>query len=175
MLIVGYSNKKIEHSTINMNIQYSKRPPLALRKKHVLPVKTRCDILQLRTKFRKSMPHKFDLADRLIEFASNCLAVADALPKTFAGKHVAGQLTRSATSPAFHYGEAQAHESTADFIHKMSVCLKELRETYNCLKLIRRKAWYDTAKLDVLIKENDELIAIFVTSIRTVKRKNTAE
>jgi four helix bundle protein len=117
------------------------------------------------------MAHKFDLADRLIEFASSCLDVSDALPKTFACIHVGGQLIRSSTSPALHYGEAQAHESKDDFVHKMSVCLKELRESFNCLKLIKRKGWYDVSKLDVLLKENDELIAIFVTSIRTAKRQ----
>lgn len=85
------------------------------------------------------MEKQFDLNERLIDFASDCIDVSEALPRTFAGNRIAGQLVRSSTSPALHYGEAQAAESSSDFIHKMKVCLKELRETYNCLRLIRKK------------------------------------
>jgi four helix bundle protein len=124
----------------------------------------------------KSMVRKYDLEDRLINFASECLDISEALPKTLAGNHIAGQLARSSTSPALHYGEAQAAESTNDFAHKMKVCLKELRETHSCLKLIRKKKWYDEKKLNALISENNELISIFVASLKTVARnKRLAE
>ncbi len=119
----------------------------------------------------KSMQHKFDLDERLIDFASECIDVAEGLPKTFAGNHIAGQLIRSSTSSAIHYGEAQAYESNSDFIHKMKVCLKELRETFNCLRLIRKKGWYDLSVLEILIIENNELISIFVASIKTARKK----
>lgn len=76
------------------------------------------------------------------------------------------------TSPALHYGEAQAAESPADFIHKMKVCLKELRETRNCLRLINKKNWIKKG-LDSHLKEGNELVAIFVTSIATAKRNNS--
>ena len=79
-------------------------------------------------------------------------------------------MVRSATSPALHYGEAQSAESRNDFIHKMKVCLKELRETYNCLRLIKKKNWYNEAKLQVLITENNELISIFVSSLKTAQK-----
>ena len=117
------------------------------------------------------MVHKFDLDERLINFAADCLDIAELLPTTFAGKHIASQLIRSATSPAIHYGEAQSPESTGDFIHKMKVCLKELRETFNCLKLIRKKNWRFDGIMDKVQKENNELIAIFFTSIQAASKK----
>ncbi len=113
------------------------------------------------------MLKKYDLEERLINFASECIDVSEGLPKTVAGSHIAHQCVRSSTSPALHYGEAQAAESGNDFVHKMKVCLKELRETFNCLRLIKKKSWYDEAKLTVLISENNELISIFVSSLKT--------
>lgn len=85
------------------------------------------------------MEKKFALRERLVQFACRVIDVTEALPKTVAGHHLGSQLVRSGTSPALHYGEAQAAESSADFIHKMKVCLKELRETYNCLQIIDYK------------------------------------
>jgi four helix bundle protein len=75
------------------------------------------------------MIRNFDLDERLIYFASSVLDIATSLPKTIAGNHLAGQLVRSCTSPCLQYGEAQSAESRADFIHKMKISLKELRET----------------------------------------------
>jgi four helix bundle protein len=117
------------------------------------------------------MERRFDLEERLIEFASDIIDVSEGLPKTFAGNHLAGQLIRSGTSPALNYGEAQGAESRSDFIHKMKVCLKELRETYNCLRLINRKKWFDQVRLGNLLIENNELISIFVKSIMTAQSK----
>ena len=116
------------------------------------------------------MDRKYDLEERLLNFASNCIDAAEALPKSFAGNHIASQLVRSASSPALHYGEAQAAESPSDFIHKMKVCLKELRETFNCLRLINKRSWYDKARLDPFLMENNELISIFVASLRTAQK-----
>lgn len=116
------------------------------------------------------MQKRFDLSDRLIDFASDCIDVAGRLPGTFAGNHIAEQFVRSSTSPALHYGEAQAAGSSNDFIHKMKVCLMELRETFNCLRLIKKKCWFDEEKLSALIAENNELIAIFVASIKTAHK-----
>ncbi len=113
---------------------------------------------------------RFDLDERLINFASDCLDVSEKLPKCFGGNHIASQLVRSSTSPALHYGEAQGAESINDFIHKMKICLKELRETYNCLRLIKKKQWYDDATLGSFLQENNELIAIFVASLRTSQK-----
>ena len=111
-----------------------------------------------------------DLEVRLINFASDCIDVSEGLPNTYAGFHLRAQLVRSATSPALHYGEAQAAESPNDFIHKMKVCLKELRETYNCLRLIRKKCWLEEGNLNISVNENNELISIFVTSLKTAQK-----
>jgi len=117
----------------------------------------------------KSMQKKYDLEERLINFASECIDIAEGLPKTLAGHHIASQLIRSSTSPALHYGEAQAAESRSDFIHKMKICLKELRETFNCLRLVQKKAWFKEPKLTAVISENNELISIFVSSLKTAQ------
>jgi len=112
----------------------------------------------------------YDIEDRLIDFAVRIIQVAESLPKTRVANHIAGQLIRCGTSPAPNYGEAQSAESRADFVHKMKVCLKELRETRVWLRMIvRAKLIKSVSKLDSLIQENNELISIFVTSIRTAK------
>ncbi len=113
----------------------------------------------------------FDLEDRLIDFAIQIIQLAESLPKTKVGKHIAGQLIRCGTSPAPNYGEAQSAESRSDFIHKMEISLKELRETRVWLIMIERaKLIKAVLKLESLVKENNELISIFVTSINTAKR-----
>ncbi|TCJ12517.1 four helix bundle protein [Flaviaesturariibacter flavus] len=114
----------------------------------------------------------YDLEDRLIRFGVVIIRMAEKLPSTYAGRHLAGQLTRSGTSPALNYGEAHGAESTADFIHKMKVGLKELRETFVCQKFIRLLGWMDQRQLETTIDENNQLIAIFVTSIKTAERNN---
>lgn len=113
---------------------------------------------------------QFDLEDRLIDFAARCIKVAESLPSTFAGRHLAGQLTRSGTSPALNYGEAQGAGSRKDFVHKMGICLRELRETLICLRIIVRADILRAEKLQVLQEESGELISIFVTSIKTAKK-----
>ncbi len=113
---------------------------------------------------------EFDLEERLVDFAARCVKVAESLPRSFAGQHLSGQLTRSGTSPALNYGEAQGAESRRDFVHKMRVCLKELRETRICLKIIIRSEMLSEEKLTSLVLETNELISIFVTSIKTAKQ-----
>jgi len=113
----------------------------------------------------------FDLEERLIDFAVRIIRIAESLPKTKVGNHIAGQLIRCGTSPAPNYGEAQSAESRSDFIHKMKICLKELRETKVWLKMIvRAKLMKPASKLEPLVNENDELISIFVTSINTANK-----
>jgi four helix bundle protein len=107
----------------------------------------------------------------LITFACCVIDVTEALPKIIAGQHLGNQLVRSGTSPALHFGEAQAAESPADFIHKMKICLKELRETHNCLQIIARKAWYDSNDLSHILDENNQLISIFFSRIVTAQAK----
>lgn len=112
----------------------------------------------------------YDLQERLIDFAVRIIGVVEALPSNRIGNHIASQLARSGTSPAPNYGEAQGAESRNDFIHKMKVSLKELRETHVWLLMIQRKPLIEPAeKLAPIIAECDELIAIFVSSINTAK------
>jgi four helix bundle protein len=118
------------------------------------------------------MQQKYDLEMRLIDFASRIIDVTEALPRTVAGNHIGGQLIRSGTSPALHYGEAQAAESRGDFIHKMKICLKELRETNNNLRLIQKKNWYHEPGLALLLTENNQLISIFYSSIATAQKND---
>ncbi len=95
----------------------------------------------------------YDLEERLIDFAVRIIRMAESLPKTKVANHIAGQLIRCGTSPAPNYGEAQSAESRADFIHKMKVCLKELRETRVwLLMIVRAKLIKPVSKLNSLIQ-----------------------
>jgi four helix bundle protein len=114
----------------------------------------------------------YDLNERLINFAAEIILLSEKLPKTVAGNHIAGQLIRSGTAPALQYGEAQGAESRNDFIHKMKVALKELRESFNCLRMIQKVNWVNSGELPPLLYENDELISIFVKSIKTAQANN---
>jgi four helix bundle protein len=116
---------------------------------------------------------QYDLHERLIDFAVMIIEVTDNLKSSKAGNHLSGQIVRSGTSPSLNYSEAQSAESRNDFIHKMSIVLKELRETHSCLKIIQRAQLYSKEDeiLVLLIKENNELISIFVKSIETSKSK----
>lgn len=116
---------------------------------------------------------KFDLEDRLIEFAVLIIKTTESLNNTKAGNHIAGQLVRSGTSPALQYGEAQSAESRNDFIHKLKILLKELRESLVALKIIKRVPLIDKSDLlEKALVECNELIAIFVKSIETAKKNN---
>ena len=113
----------------------------------------------------------YDLEDRLIAFTLLIIQIVELLPSDKIGNHIGGQLLRSGTSPALNYGEAQSAESKHDFIHKMKICLKELKETRVALKIVIRKPLIKENKiLDKGFNENEELIAIFGKSIETAKR-----
>jgi four helix bundle protein len=114
----------------------------------------------------------FDIEERLIAFGVRIIRLAQALPKTRVGNHIAGQIIRSGTSPAANYAEAKSAESRQDFIHKMQICLKELRETRIWLLMTARASLVKSAsQLDPLIDKNNQLISIFVTSIKTSRQK----
>ncbi len=115
---------------------------------------------------------KYDLEDRLVDYTCRMIDVVEVLPNTRAGSYIAGQLIRSCHSPTFNYGEAQAAESTKDFVHKMSVILKELKECRTALKIILKKEMIKpVVKLEGIYKETEELVAIVGKSISTAKRK----
>ncbi len=118
----------------------------------------------------KSSVNKFDLEERLINFAVLIIDIVEEMPNKKSANHLSGQLIRSGTSPALNYGEAQSGESMKDFIHKIKIVLKELRETYICLKIIYiSKLFKSEEKLKRALKENNELISIFVKSVETAQ------
>jgi len=114
---------------------------------------------------------KYNLEVRLLEFASAVIDLSEQLPDSRAGNHVAGQILRSGTSPYPNHVEAEDAESREDFIHKLKLCLKELRETRRWARLIQRKGWVkDETTLLFILSEADELIRIFFSSIQTARR-----
>ena len=126
--------------------------------------------MENRTETDKPSQLKADaLEERLIDFAVRIIKLTSSLPKTPAGKHIAGQILRSGTSPAPNYGEARGAESPADFVHKLGVVLKELNETSIWLRMIERSAILRRALLIDIIRENNELCRILASSLRTAR------
>ena len=114
---------------------------------------------------------KFDLEERLVDFSCRIIEVVEALPWTRAGNYITAQLIRCVLAPALLYGEAQGAESRPDFIHKMRICLKELKETRVCLKVIcKANMIKPKERLDNIKSENDQLISIVAKSIETAKK-----
>ena len=117
---------------------------------------------------------KFDLEDRLVDYVCRMIDVVEALPTTRTGNYIAGQLIRSCHSPAFNYGEVQTAESKNDFIHKMKIVLKELKECRVALKIIIKKQLIKpTSNLDSIFQETQELIAIIAKGIETANKNNS--
>jgi four helix bundle protein len=115
----------------------------------------------------------YDLEDRFVEFASRIIDVVESLPNTRAGNYIAGQFVRCGLAPALLYGEAQSAESRDDFIHKMKIIHKELKESRVCLKLIIKKQMIKpVGRLNDLKSEGEELIKIISKSIDTAKKNN---
>jgi four helix bundle protein len=110
-----------------------------------------------------------ELEDRLLDFAARVGKVVDALPDTRLGRHVAGQLVRSGTSPAPNYAEACAAESKRDFIHKLGIGLKELRESRSWIKLIVKAEMLPESRMAPLLDEAQQLCNIVGKSIVTAK------
>ena len=116
---------------------------------------------------------KYDLEDRLVQFAVSVMQLTEMLPKTKIGIQLSDQMIRSSSSAALNYGEAQSAESRKDFIHKLKVVLKELRETNANLKMVDGlKLSPDPDLVASLLKEANELISIFVRSIQTATKND---
>ena len=113
---------------------------------------------------------KFDLEERLLDFAVRVIRVTESMKRTPAGTYVADQLLRSGSSPYGHHGEAEGAESRDDFVHKLRVCYKELREARRWLRLVQRALLVAKGELlDGIVAEADELVRIFAASIRTAE------
>lgn len=110
-----------------------------------------------------------ELESRLVAFSVMVINLIKSLPEDRITNHLTGQLLRSATSPALNYGEAQGSESEKDFVHKLGVVLKELRESLNCLKILAGSRYIPAE--NSVIKECNELVSIFVKSVETDKKK----
>ena len=114
---------------------------------------------------------KQELENRLIKFSVMIIEITNEMPNTKAGSNMAGQIVRSGTSVSLNYGEAQSAESLKDFIHKMKIILKELRETNISLRIIHSaKLFKHEEKILKALKESNELISIFVKSIETATK-----
>jgi len=114
---------------------------------------------------------KFDLEDRLIDFAIMITYIVEALPNTKAANHIGGQMIRSGSSPALNYGEAQEAESRNDFIHKMGICRKELRETKVALKIIIRKPYKEVlSKSEMAIRNVWNFLVSFQKVLKLQER-----
>ena len=116
------------------------------------------------------MARQYDLEDRLIRFGAAVCGLAANLRATPVAKHIASQIMRCATSPLANYAEVQSAESRRDFVHKLQLCLKDLRETRAWMKLIERLELNPDGVLAGPLRECDELIAILVSSVRTANR-----
>ena len=110
-----------------------------------------------------------ELSERLVDFAARAGKVVDALPETRLGRHVAGQLVGSSTSPMANYEEACAGESRADFVHKMQIVLKELRETRSWLRYIVRAELLAEERMASLLGECGQPCNIIGQSVATAK------
>ena len=113
-----------------------------------------------------------ELSERLLDFAARAGKVTESLLETRLGRHVSGQLVRSGTSPAPNYEEACAAESRADFIHKMSICLKELRESRIWLRLIVKAELLPEASVAPLLDECGQLCNIIGQAVVTARRNS---
>jgi four helix bundle protein len=114
-----------------------------------------------------------ELEDRLVDFAVRIVRLSAALPRTAAGRHVAGQILRSGTSPAPNYAEARGAESTADFIHKVRIVFKELNETLIWLRVIQRSQLLKLELTADILSENLELCRIFAAKLKTAKNRQS--
>jgi four helix bundle protein len=110
-----------------------------------------------------------ELEERLIDFAVRIVKLSASLPRTPAGRHIAGQILRSGTSPAPNYGEARGAESHADFVHKLRIVLKELNETAIWLRIIERSRLLRSELISDIIRESTELCRLFTASLKTVR------
>jgi four helix bundle protein len=114
---------------------------------------------------------RYDLEGTLLDFAVDVIELTESLPNTRAGNHIAGQLLRCGISPLPNHGEVEAAESRKDFLHKLRICLKELRETKRWLRLVSRlKRLGEPANLPECLNEVEELIRIFAASVKTAEK-----
>ena len=138
---------------------------------YIINEKSKISNVKLAIKRKLKMKTGDEIAERLIEFAVRIIKIVVKLQKSFVGRHIAGQLLKSGTSPGANYEEARGAESRADFIHKMGIVLKELKESRFWLILIHRAKILATQEVEGAIDECEQLCAIIAQSIITAKSK----
>jgi four helix bundle protein len=114
--------------------------------------------------------HSFNLDERMIDFSVKVIQYTESLPKSNTGIYFQDQIMRSVSSSVLNYSEAQSAESRKDFIHKVKLSLKELRETYSGLRILKKLSQKENHNIELMIQENNELISILVKSIKTARK-----
>jgi four helix bundle protein len=112
-----------------------------------------------------------DLADRLLEYGARIIKLVESLPNTVVGRRVADQLLRSGTSAGANYEEAQGAESKDDFVHKLQIALKELRESNYWLRLLVKSGKISAERMNDILDESNQLRAMLSKSAATAKGK----
>jgi len=113
----------------------------------------------------------FDLEERLVSFAGDIIFFCKKLPNDFCGNYYANQLLRSAGSSALNFGEAQGTQTVKDKIHKLSLSLKELKESRVTLKILNKVQYGNTEERNSLLNELEQLIKIIATIIKNKRQK----
>jgi four helix bundle protein len=120
---------------------------------------------------RRGLPMQTNLGERILEYAARIIRVVESLPKTLIGRRLGDQLLRSGTSVGANFDEAQAAESKDDFMHKLHVALKELRESNYWLRLLAKVGTLPQQRLAPLIDESSQLVAMLSKAVAKVKGK----
>jgi len=112
-----------------------------------------------------------DLGERLLEYGARIIKLVESLPNTLVGRRVGDQLLRSGTSAGANYEEARAAESKVDFVHKLQIALKELRESNYWLRLLVKSGKISAERMEDLLDESNRLRAMLSKSVATAKGK----
>lgn len=112
------------------------------------------------------------ISDRLLDFAANVIKLTNAFPSDYAGKHISGQLIRSATSIGANYEESRGAQSRQDFVHKLQISFKEAKETMYWLRLRQRLEFVKTDRISQVVEEGHEVQLILGKSIVTTKENS---
>ena len=110
-----------------------------------------------------------DLAERLLDYGARIVKLVSALPTTLIGRRIGDQLLRSGMAVGANYEEAHAAESKPDFVHKLQVALKELRESNYWLRLLAKTEIVPADRLGPLLDESNQLRAILSKAVATSK------
>lgn len=113
---------------------------------------------------------KSNLENRIEDFAAEVITIVENLPESISNNHLGMQLVQSSTTAALRYGEAQGANNRAEFIQKMKTALQSLRETFVYLRILKKAVSRDTGNFRMTYQENDELIAIFISSLSTAQK-----